>query len=676
MHFMKKIIFIFSLLFVVNASLAQHSDGVQGCMETKTRTFNQNAKQMASNVYPGDPNIDVKYCGIDLFIKHETKFLRGSNRIICQVKKASLDSIRLELANPMLVDSVKKGNQKLNFARTNNLLTIGLERLYQLNELTDFTIFYRGYPKSTGYGSITFAGTDYDSYKFYTLSEPYGTSDWWPCKDNPADKLDSVEVAITSQKNLISVSNGMLKSETAVGDTCKKFVWKSNYPIAPYLVSVTQGKFELYNSTFQYNGKTMPVEHFLYPGELTKTGIKANLDETNYMLKLFSDQFGEYPFIKERYAHAQFGWGGGMEHQTCSSMGSFSTGLIAHELAHQWFGDQITCQNWQNIWLNEGFASYLSSLYIEAKQGKAQYKTNINNIMNASKTGVALTKSIYVEDITTVGSIFSGTLSYNKASIVVYMLRHVLGDEAFFKAMKAYVSSIHSYGNATTENLRDIVNVSSGKNLDYFFQQWIYGKGHPKYEYGFYQQQLSAGGKINGTTNTYRLVVEIKQTQTTEPQIFTMPVDLLLTYADGSTETRTVFNNARTQTFYLDTNKEVSSVGFDPENGILKDVLLVNLLTPLSIEEYNKKLLNSENTLDLSQTEVYPNPSFGQVQVKSNATIRKVEILQNNGKLVEAVTNTQNSNAVQVSTFGLNKGLYLLKISNNKGSVIKKLQVK
>ena len=308
----------------------------------------------------------------------------------------------------------------------------------------------------------------------WTLSEPYGASDWFPCKDTPADKADSSDVWITVDKNLYGVSNGILIGIVKNPDNTSTYKWTNKYPIAQYLISLAISDYTIYKNYFKYSEKdSMPVINYIFPENLAS--YKANLDKVPNMLRVTSDYFGLYPFIKEKYGNAEMGWkgGGGMEHQTVSSMSNFSETVLVHELVHQWFGDKITCRDWQDIWLNEGFATYGEMLYAQKVYGDSAYNDFVTLEMARAKNAKG---SIYVQDISSISEIFNGNRSYSKGGIVLHMLRGVVGDSIFFKILKTYSNDpLVAYGTAVTADFQRDAEAVYGEDLEYFFNEWIYG---------------------------------------------------------------------------------------------------------------------------------------------------------------------------------------------------------
>jgi aminopeptidase N len=568
---------------------------------------------MQKITYPGDSRFDVKYYKLDLKINYSLQRISGNVRIDAVADTNNLSSIFLDLASSLSVDSVKMNNNLLPFTRSSDKIFINLNTTFNRGQKFSITVFYNGAPANSGFGSFTFGTRPSGQPSIYTLSQPYGTKDWWPCKDTPGDKADSADIWFTVSNPLKAVSNGKLISVTNNGDGTSTYKWKVSYPIAQYLISLAASDFVQYDNYYRYTTTdSMPVNHFIYP-ENFNTSMRNLLDLTPEMLQVFSARFGQYPFIREKYGHAEFGWSGGMEHQTCSSMGYWSDWIIAHELAHQWYGDAVTCKDWNNIWLNEGFATYAEGLWVEAKQGNQAYKSFISNKMNTAKSAVG---SIYLTDISTVGSIFNYARTYAKPAVVLHMLRGIVGDSTFFNILRTYTyhPSV-AYGVATTENFKQIAETVSGRNLDYFFSQWIYGENYPKYQVGWSTNQVS-------DTLTY-LNVQINQQTNSNPAFFTMPIEMVVKRFGLSDTTIILFNNQQNQTFQVPVRGAITSVQFDPNNWILKDVTFA----------YSNDESSSEYDFILNQN--YPNPfnpstiiSF-QLQVSGMVSLKVYDILGN-----------------------------------------------
>lgn len=572
---MKSLYFLLFFPFFAYAQLEQ--TGGQACRLGKISSLErQAANPKARLAYPGDASIDVTYYGLDLRLTANPAGLRGATTITLKSTTASLSSFFLDLNSTtsatgagLRVDSVKAGAQKLTFQHAQNKLTITPQQPLTTGQALTLTVFYQGVPNGSAQGSFGFENHDTTTDPvIWSLSEPYGASDWFPCRDTPADKADSSSVRITAPAQFVSVSNGKLISTTTNTDGTRTYLWKNSYPIAQYLISIAVSNYTQYDTPFTYGNQTMPVTHYIYPENLDR--VKANLALTPAILRLFTNEFGAYPFLREKYGHAEFPLRlGGMEHQTVSSMGigSLTPDVIAHELAHQWFGDKITCRDWQNIWLNEGFASYAEALYAESVL-KSNYLASMNTFFSYARTAKG---SIYAQDISNTNSIFDYNRSYAKGASVLHMLRGVVGDSTFFRILRTYAATPSlAYQTAVTEDFQAVAQQVSGVNLDYFFKEWIYGEGYPAY-------------KSTVTTNANTATVRLVQSNATatSPAFFTMPIQIKVQSAAGDT-TLTVLNNQVDQTFALLARGAVTNVVVDPNNWILKTLSQTTTTAPPS----------------------------------------------------------------------------------------------
>ncbi len=506
---------------------------------------------------------DVSFYSVEIEIDVPTEEIFGT--VTTEAKSLTVDLlyIEIDLVSVLTIDNITSDTHTLNYTRSGDRITIELDKLYQPGEYFRFTIAYFGHPEAAGLDGFRF-GTN-DGYPIVsTLSEPYMSRTWWPCKDRNDDKADSMDIFITCANNLFCASNGTLIDTTQNGDDTWTFNYEVRYPIVTYLFSVAISEFTVWTDWYHYSPTdSMPIVNHVYPDYYEYSQTSDHWGATPYILEVFTDIFGEYPFLNEKYGHANFQWGGGMEHQTCTSMGGspfgFSEPVVVHEASHQWWGDMITCNNWHEIWLNEGFASYSEALYYEVKDGVDAYHSYMSDMADGGGT---YSGTIYVYDTTSVGNIFS-LIVYDKGACVLHMLRHIVGDETFFDILGAYYSSVYKHADATTEQFKNICESVSGMELDYFFDQWIYGTYRPNYRYSYLSE-------LDNSDGLYWTYVNIRQMQTTYPQTFTMPLDIVLYYSPFTSDTFNIVNDTDDSTYIFKTELLPIGAAVDPRDWVLK----------------------------------------------------------------------------------------------------------
>ena len=501
---------------------------------------------------PAQELYDVTFYDLDLDLDPAAQLLTGTVTMAADVVGV-LRQVDLDLDNALTVDAVRAQGQPVTWQHQSDMLSFELDRDYLPGETITVAVDYHGNPAQAGnaFGWYTIESQDL----IWTLSEPYGARTWWPCKDLNHDKADSVDLHIAVPSGLIVASNGLLASEETLGDRTV-YHWQERYPICTYLVSVTAYPYTVFTDTYTaMSGQEMPIVNFVIPSyeQAARDGFAVTAD----MITAFREGFGEYPFLDEKYGHAAFNWGGGMEHQTCTSMlyWYFGEGIISHELAHQWWGDLITCASFHHIWLNEGFATWSEAYWQEQAYGMQAY----HDEMAASDYRGPGT--IYVENPDDFSSIFDINLSYNKASWVVHMLRGALGDEDFFAGLALYRERF-AYGAATTEDFQAAMEDVSGRDLEAFFQQWIYGEYFPRYRFG-YVTTFGEGQTV--------VQMRVEQFQT-NADVFTMPIQVKF-FTDQGDHWVTVENDQQVQYYTATVPGTVTWVLLDPDRWILRDVV-------------------------------------------------------------------------------------------------------
>jgi hypothetical protein len=365
-------------------------------------------------------------------------------------------------------------------------------------------------------------------------------------------------------------------------------------------------------------------------------------------MDFFAEKFEEYPFSNEKYGHAQFGWGGGMEHTTVSFMGNFSRGLIAHELAHQWFGNKITCGSWQDIWLNEGFATYLSGLVIEHLDGESSFKSWKQQKVNSITSQTYGSVYVPAEDTLTVNRVFSGRLSYNKGSMVLHMLRQKIGEDLFYESLQNYLSNPEfSYGYANSNDFISSVEQTTQMELSEFFDDWLFNQGYPSY--------IAEWGQPSS-----ELQIILNQESSHESVDFFEGLITIRVFGDSGEELDLILDhNYNNQIFIYDMDFNVSSIEVNPEF----DVISKNnqVLLSSQVPEINDKLV------------IYPNPTHSNIEIKKPyfLEINNIELYNINGQLISTYAYSKN---LELGT--LNQGQYFLKFDSESGNIYKSLIVR
>ena len=579
---------------------------------------------------------DLVYQRMEWEIDPNVNYIRGVITSYFKSKIENLTKIEFDLKQSMTVTSVVHRNQKIGFSRSGDKLIIPINDSITENQIDSMQISYHGEPVSDTIGFGAFSkGTHAGVPVIWTLSEPYGALEWWPCKQSLVDKIDSVDVIVTTPEIYRTASNGVLIQDT-VAAGFRKNHWKHHHPITTYLVAIAVTNYATYSDWFNLDdGRKVEILNYVYPENLEKA--KTETPVTAEFLELYSRLFGDYPFADEKYGHAQFGWGGGMEHQTMSFMFNFNYELVAHELAHQWFGNYITCGSWQDIWLNEGFATYLSGLVYENLQDGYWWpiwkKLNVERILRQPGG------SVFVKDTTNVGTIFSGRLSYSKGAYLLQMLRWILGDEDFFTEMRSYCNDPEiANGFARTHQFVQHMETAGDTSLTEFFNDWFYGEGYPIYSAEFAPAQEGL------------LKITLSQKQS-HPSVsfFEMPVPVRVYNADktDSTDFRLV-HTKNNQEFFIEVDFPVAELKIDP------DLWLVSK---------TETVVNAHKNSFSRQVKVFPNPFSKKFSVLLPPAQRLVslQLYSAQGVLVKQYS----GNKTEFNWPEITEGLYLLRIKTN-----------
>lgn len=615
--------------------------------ESTTKTIAEAEMNSASRIAnfqanPNTANYDVTYQKLEFTVNPAVKFVSGKITTTFTAL-TNMNSITFDFANELTASVIKKGATNLSFTEnSNNELVITLPSTQLAGTSATIEVTYSGVPPNNGFDSFV-KSTHNGTPIIWTLSEPFGARDWWPCKQDLNDKVDSIDVYITAPSQYIGVSNGIEPEAPVINGANKTTHFHHGYPIPAYLIAIAVTNYTVYNQVGGTAPNEYPIINYIYPENFAS--IQPQLSETPAILELYENLFEIYPFHNEKYGHAQFGWGGGMEHTTVSFMVGFDRQLIAHEMGHQWFGDKITCGSWKDIWLNEGFATYLAALVIENFDGLDSFiaeKIDMVDYITSSPNG-----NVYLDDIeaTNVNRIFSSRLSYNKGAMILEMLRFKMGDTAFFQALRNYLADPNlAYKYAVTTDLKSHLEAVYGQDLTEFFDDWVYNEGYPTYD-------ITAQNWGSGQAKFV-----VSQTQSdASVSYFEMPVPVRVYGSNGEEQDIVLENTFDNQEFIVNIPFTITNVVFDPEQHLIAR---------------NSTATLQNSNVEWNQTiSVFPNPtnSILHIQKPNDLSIESVTLYNSLGQIVFK------SNENDLTIESLSNGVYELQLNTNQGKFHKRI---
>ncbi len=588
---------------------------------------------------------DIVFHHLDVNVERDSKAISGNVRTLAKVVSTQLDSFGFELHNVYTIDSVEwTDGSNLLVNRAQDFAFVVLPASIPQNDLVDIKIYYHGTAPAAasaaiGAGFSTGVSSRWGNQATWSLSQPYSAYEWWPCKQSLQDKIDSTQTFITTSNENKAGSQGLLQQVISLPNNKVRYEWKTNYPTDYYLISVAVAKYVEYKTYAHIGSDSILIQDYIYDNPQTLTTFKPILDQTASMIEVFSDKLGLYPFASEKYGHAMAPFSGGMEHQTMTSIGIIDFGIVAHELGHQWFGDHVTCKTWKDIWLNEGFATYLEFLaaqLLDPSSAAGVMQSNHSQVM--SQTG----GSIWFEDTTDVERIFDSRLTYAKGGAFVHILRYELNnDSLFFAILKAYQQQF-AYSTANTIEFKTLLEQMSGRDFTEVFNQWFYGQGFPTFTV-----------KWNQIGDT----LYIKSSQTTSASatpLFTTPVEYLVKRNLGDTIIK-VNHQEPVENYKVAMSGTTTNLQIDPNNWIINQGTVAKDITLNGLDE---------DKVGKTTFQYYPNPASSSITIKTDVhNLKNVQIMDITGKEVLLST------ATVIDISALQSGLYILRVQTTDGRV-------
>ena len=648
---MKKILLFIALIGVTAANAQQHL-----CAKAKQASmasyFNHQARTAALNPQIShEMKYDVKFVHLMLNAERTTKAISGGVKTVATVTASALDTFACLIHQNHTIDSIRFNGTLMSYTRKDSILKV--KPATPLANAQSFTVivYYHGIPpvggSAIGSGFSNATSGSWGNQVTWSLSESIVAYHWWPCKQILSDKIDSSWVSVTTDSLNKVGSNGLLKNVTVIG-TKKRYDWQSRIPIDFYLISVAIAKYkeyDLYAHPLYLGGDSILIQNYIYDNAINNPSFnsqKAILNQMPGVLEFECKMYGMYPFYKEKYGHSMAPFGGGMEHQTMTSLGFFDYYVDAHELGHQWFGDNVTCKGWGDIWINEGFAAYTEHLVAEHLD-PTNFLPNLNaahnSVMSAANGKVWVTN----HDTLDANVIFDSRLTYDKGGSIIRSLQFVTNnDSTWFNCLRSFQNT-YKHNVASVIDFKNFYQTYTGINATQFFNQWYYGEGYPTFNVKYY----SSGS-----------VAIIQSTQTTSfPSsipLFITPIQYKISRTSYPDTTVLVMHSNPTETYTFAMTGSVTAVVCDPNQWIINKVIGPT---------YDPSLATTgieENTLSFSSIQIGPNPSKGVFVITNKQNIAgKVEVTDITGKKIMN-KDLDTETTLDISNYAI--GVYIVKI--------------
>ncbi len=651
---MRKFTLFFAIYLLYSVAFGQQLNYDKPISEVEARAhanFLKNSKDIIQTPLLND--YDVKFYFLNINVENTSIYVSGDVTYKAQVVATELDTFACELVGQMTVDEILINGTAQNVIHTNDEVFVPLDNPIPEGELFTAVISYHGTPPTGGFFSGITNTTDWGKQVTWTLSEPFAAREWWPAKQVLEDKADSAWVFLTTSVGNMAGSEGLLTAVTPMPDNKQRFEWKTRYPIDYYLLSFAVSEYQdysIYAHPEQMAPDSLLIQNFIYDAPGCLETYQDNIDETAAFIELYSNLFQLYPFHQEKYGHCLTALGGGMEHQTMTTIGGFSFDLVAHELGHMWFGDYITCATWSDVWVNEGFATYCDYLANEYILGQGAANSQMNAIHNNVMSQSGGSTYVPPADVTynNIWRIFDNRLSYNKGAAILHMIRFELqDDDMFFQVLSNYLDQ-YGGGTATGLDFMNVLNQTSGMDFTDFFDQWYFGEGYPTYS-------------IIWSQNTSQFTMQVIQT-VSKPSVtplFKMLMAYKLHFTNQTDTTVYFYQTANTNTFSIPLSKEVSSIQIDPDNWVLNKVGSITV----NVEE-------KDNPVHFTFS---PNPVKNELNLtflNSSTSTRQIRISDLSGNRIISMKTGNDHLSLDVSS--LSAGYYLLDVKDGPNRLTRK----
>jgi aminopeptidase N len=514
---------------------------------------------------------DVKHIRAELAVDARKRQIKGVVTHRLSPLHPNLKQLELDCGDRLKVAKVTVGPQAApcTFTAKDSKLSIKLDKAYGVTDTIDLAITYSGSPDRGLYFVLPEAPYPEKRLSFWTQGESEDTRHWLPCYDYPNERASS-EMIVTTEKPLFVLSNGVLVETRDSPGGATTYHWKMSVPHASYLISLAASDFAVYHD----RAGALPVDYYV-AHQVDEMTARRFMGKTPRMIAFYGDKTGQpYPFAKYAQVCVPDFIAGGMEnisattmtetalHDEIAELEGDQDGLVAHELAHQWFGDLMTCKDWSHIWLNEGFASYFDALFAEFDRGDDAFRIGINGSQSAYMGSDQGYRRPIVESRYDSADDLFDTVTYSKGACVLHALRGLLGDAAWWKGIRTYVAT-YKEKTVETDDFRQAMEAATGKDLKWFFDQWVYKAGHP---------ELKVRWHFEDADKTVR--VQIGQTQKVDDQtaLFRLPTTLEITADDGSTRAVPIVVSGTTHEFVIPAPAKPKMVLFDPEGWLIKQL--------------------------------------------------------------------------------------------------------